>query len=71
MLILLCGGTLFVVVRHTLLPLGAVRSALVTLADGDLTADVPALGRADEIGSHGAGCTGLQGAGRKGLCDSG
>jgi len=50
MLILLCGGTLFVVVRHTLLPLSAVRSALVTLADGDLTADVPALGRADEIG---------------------
>ncbi|WP_431856949.1 methyl-accepting chemotaxis protein [Azospirillum sp.] len=41
----------FVMLRHILRPLDRIREAMYALSHGDLSADVPGLDRADEIGS--------------------
>ena len=49
-LILFGAGVMFLVVRHSFRPLDGLRDAMDALAAGKLDADVPALGRSDEIG---------------------
>jgi methyl-accepting chemotaxis protein len=52
MLLALLGGltTALIVARTTAKPLGQLRDAMLGLAEGDLSGDIPSLGRADEIG---------------------
>ncbi len=52
MLLALLGGltAAAIVARTTAKPLGQLRDAMLGLAEGDLSAEIPSLGRADEIG---------------------
>ena len=52
-MLLLGGGALLLAVRRTFRPLGALRVAMIELANGKLDAAVPMLQRADEIGRMG------------------
>ena len=48
--VLIVGGLSYMVLRSMFAPLGALSESMRTLAKGDTDIDVPALGRADEIG---------------------
>ena len=52
--IVVLAGLIFVMVRGICTPLDAMTGAMSTLAGGDLSVEIPALGRKDEIGNMAA-----------------